>query len=383
MLEENLCWNQVDDPFGLRYSHSGGNFGGNDAEGDEANSHRVNTRVSNFASNVNAAVVVNSQIGNGMPSVGAMLNDAYFAAWSHLVVEGDSGDNVFVLRTNDFDTDHMDLLVDGELVCTMHKDFVQALTLRRLGGDDTFQIDTLPANTHLTLEGGTGSDAFALDLNGLGGIAGAVTVLGGVGSDAVVNAEVGGDRLTIDDLAGGPGTDFYAVAGSVFDWTGYANVFNFGQLERLELLASHHDNDIALSGATGLSRLTVRGGGGNDDFALDAITGGVLIALHGEGNADTFNVSGVAGGGVDMWGDPDGLPFGWADRLNLGNGNTDAVTAAMSFHARLGADSIVVNDKAAAVNRRVDIDNDSINFDGPGYVTFDGVESITHHGGTR
>ena len=116
-------------------------------------------------------------------------------------------------------------------------------------------------------------------------------------------------------------------------WTGYANVFTFGQLERLELLANHHDNDIALSGASGLNRLTVRGGGGNDDFALDAITGGVLIALHGEGNADTFNVSGVSGGAVEMWGDPDGIPFGWADRLNLGNGNTDAVMFVHRFSA--------------------------------------------------
>jgi CubicO group peptidase (beta-lactamase class C family) len=370
MVEDELGWGFDDTPFGQRYGHSGGNFGG--TESDDSSTHRVNTYVVNFANGVNASLVINSQLGNGLPSKSMIVHEAYEAAWPVLVIEGDSGDNTFLLRTSAADPNQLELVVDGETLMTLHKDVLQSLTLRGLGGDDTFQIETIPESVELVLEGGTGDDTFEAGSNGFGDIGGSVTVVGGADTDTLVAV----------DAFGVVPTDSYELVGDTIDWTDYDGTFAYSTVETLAL--GHLSSDsFVIAGPLSASTVTVSGGGGNDTFTVSGVGSGTELTLYGYAGADTFNIL-SSDGKVNVVGDIFGLPFGGSDTLNLGAGDLDTVTGTVEFDGGLGQDSIVLNDTAAAVGREATFTANSIDPNGAaGYYSHSGVESITYHGSDR
>ena len=144
--------------------------------------NRVNTRITNFANGVNASLVINSQLGDGLPGTETIVYDAYTAAWPVLVVEGDSGDNTFILRQRG-GREPPHGTGGGRRGDMLSQDALQSLTLRGLGGNDTFQIEILPESAELILEGGTEADTFVVDANGIGGIHGSIAIDGGTDED--------------------------------------------------------------------------------------------------------------------------------------------------------------------------------------------------------
>jgi CubicO group peptidase (beta-lactamase class C family) len=370
MLEDELGWWEGDTPFGQTHGHNGGNFGNGGGDDEDGSSeHRVNTRITNFANGVNASLVINSQLGDGLPGTTTIVYDAYTAAWPVLVVEGDSGDNTFILRVSEADVNHlMELEVDGEVIM-LSQDALQLLTLRGLGGNDTFQIEILPESAELILEGGTGADTFVVDANQIGGIHGAITIDGGANEDDLAVYGINGFAA-----------DTYELDGDTIDWIDYDETFAYSAVENVTLTAgTSAANSFVITGPLSASTVTVHGLSVNETFTVSGVGASTELNLYGHAGSDTFNIL-SSGAEVNVIGDNPG-PFGWADSLNLGAGNLDTITGTVAFAGGAGQDSIVLNDTSGPIGRVLTITNSSIDPNGAaGFFSYSEVEDITYHG---
>lgn len=110
----------------------------------------------------------------------ATLIAAYDNAWTELVYEGDETNDVFTIQTNPVNADYIDIVVSPTTTITRRIDTLDVLTIRGLGGADTFNVVDLPDGIQLNLEGGGGDDEFYIDSVENGSL---VTLHGDAGDD--------------------------------------------------------------------------------------------------------------------------------------------------------------------------------------------------------
>ena len=155
----------------------------------------------------------------------------------------------------------------------LHQDALQSLTLRGLGGNDTFQIETLPESAELILEGGTGADTFVVDANGIGGIHGSITIDGG--ADERRSRRLRHQRRVRDP-------DTYELAGDTIDWIDYDETFAYSTVETVALTAGTiAANSFVITGPLSASTVTVHGSGGNETFTVSGVGAGTELNLYG------------------------------------------------------------------------------------------------------
>jgi hypothetical protein len=254
----------------------------------------INSQIQSEDRNVGTPVVIGAAFNPTATPTGtgtnASLIAAYDNAWTELVYDGNddadaTADDDFIIRQNTTNAAWIDIVHVGVNTITRRIDTLSKITLNGLDGEDTFDVQFLPANIELLINGGADNDdiefgAGDVDTN----IKGIVTVNGGGGGDA-------GDSLTIDDTADA-GNDRYFFEDNEFDKWFFTGELTFNGVENVRLDANPDDNDIYVDSMP--------------LFGIDltiATTGGENTVYAGDGDFDT-NIT----GDLTVIGDLDAFP---------------------------------------------------------------------------
>ncbi|MEX0938641.1 MAG: hypothetical protein WDZ59_12340 [Pirellulales bacterium] len=196
-----------------------------------------------------------------------------------LIVRGDVGgsdDNIIVRRNGTF----LEVLVNGTFETFTIAD-ISSLIVNGLDGEDTIQIESLPAGFSTTVNGGNGDDAVHVgggdyDNN----IVQAITVNGGMGTDWVIFEDS-------DDLNG---ADNYVINATTISKTGSPTA-TFLSTEELVLHANPQSNFVNVESTAASTNYVINGDAGNDTLQLSsvahdlsALDGGLVF--HGQAGTD-------------------------------------------------------------------------------------------------
>ena len=328
--------------FGTIYTHGGAGRG-------------LRTEIVMFPGDIDVALAMNSfQSDDAFPEgIGnrfEFLRFAYSTAWTDLVIEGDINNNSFILRLNSLDPNLLDLVVDDVQLMSFRIDVLRSLELRGLGGNDSFEIEDLPASIDLILDGGADNDTFTIGHSSgstFDYIYGNLTILGGGGNQDEVEVN---DANGLSDEYSIKGIDNaeLAVQGRI-DASDYplGKMFLYNQIEDLVLRANIDPNQIELSGIDSGMTVTIFAGFNPDTLLVHDIGSDVTVNLYGGADGDTFNVWDVeAGATINVFGDVLALPGG-NDTLTLGNGNVGTIKGSVFFEGAGGADLLILDDSDA------------------------------------
>lgn len=298
--------------FGEYFGHDGVNF-----RAGAINQNSNNTQSMVFPNDVEAAFLINSQIqttananprviggafnvgGAGTNTVTTMAN-AYDNAWTELVYDGNSlldvatnpavitADDTFTIRANT-NPAYIDIMHAGSLGTTITRriDTLQKLTINGLGGNDTFIIQTLPANLELVINGGDGINI--VTVGGPGPVNGFFDLGVNAPGHLTFNGGKGFDQLTIDDTNVTAGGHIYTVRDDEVFRTA-AGTYEYDNVNILILNTSNQADfvNVESSSATTFTNINTQGG-------ADTITvgGEEIDNIHG-----TVNL--VGGNGDDL-----------------------------------------------------------------------------------
>jgi hypothetical protein len=266
-----------------------------------------------FPNDVEAAILFNSQIRtadqpNNSPSViGAAFNpggagtgtnatllNAYDNAWTELVYDGSNSiDDTFLVQTNPADSAYIDIVhqipgITGPLTVatiTRRADTLHKLTLNGEGGNDTFNIQRLPAGLEIVINGGSGADTVIV-----GGQAGSFDLGDNTPGTLTFHGGAGFDELTIDDTDDNDLNQTYTITNDRVTRTG-AGTYWYDGVSELTLNANGQANFIDVHSTASSTITTINGQGGNDTITLggaeiDDIVG--LIDVVGGDDDDTI-----------------------------------------------------------------------------------------------
>ena len=228
MDEGYLGWDAdpaLDDPskangdFGEYLTHAGNNFApSSTALIQGTGGTRANTVIMQFPNDVQGAFVINSQEG---PDFGkalttstatqneyaAMIN-AYDNAWTELVYEGDNSPDDFTIQTVSSGGHDFVKIETPTDTFVRRAETLEKLTIRGLGGNDTFNVLSLPDGVQLILEGGEGDDEFRIDSVENGTL---VTLNGDAGNDTFIASKAPRFLETVNEITFNGGADVDTV----------------------------------------------------------------------------------------------------------------------------------------------------------------------------
>jgi len=263
-------------------------------------------------------------------------------------------------------------------------------------GNDTFTVVGIAGP--LVLDGGNGNDTFAIGTGSLDTLVGAVSVQGGVGSDAL---SVNDSKDTSDNTyavgltqvartAGGSvAVDYDAVeqlALAAGDGADAIGITATSTTMSVSVSAGAGDDAVTVGGGTLdnlLGTLVLDAGGGSDRLIVDdssdtndniySVTnadvarkdGAVVFAYPAQGFEELVLSAGTGNDTVTITGTATAIPVtvqggGGDDTVIVGDGSLDSLLAEVSVDGGAGADRLAVDDSKATTNNVYTLDFASI-----------------------
>jgi hypothetical protein len=202
---------------------------------------------------------------------------------------------------------------------------VSSIEINGRGGDDTFYIDSLPSNVPLTINGGAGNDRVHVSWipENLDTINSTITFNGGTGTDSIVLWD---NQNTFSDT--------YTITSSNISRTAWSGI-----------------------SYSNVATISLYGSSGNNPFNVNSTASGVTYLLEGRGGNDTFNI---------------------------GNGDLDWLSGAVTVFGGDGTDSIVINDTTNTWGDTFTITSTTVNRDawGGGLSYTSTTEGLTINAGS-
>ncbi|HQY88111.1 MAG TPA: hypothetical protein PK402_05590 [Tepidisphaeraceae bacterium] len=197
---------------------------------------------------------------------------------------------------------------DGNDQLTFDSDKFSTVKIDAGNGVDTIQLDSVGADSQVTVYGGVGADVIDVESTAAGSL---VSIFGSTGADdihlanvsgnltpiagsIVVNGDDGNDELVLHDNTTA-GTDTYILgAAGMLRNNGFGGVLHTN-IEEVRLLAQSGSNAIGMTGSAAGVSTTINAGAGNDTIGL-ASTGTDLstflgsVSILGTGGTDQVNL---------------------------------------------------------------------------------------------
>ncbi len=301
MHDENLGWSpqgagdgsaqRIVNAFGPLYNHGGlRGFGGGS---------RMLAEIMVFPGGIEAAVVINSNRGLlPLANPDDTLHAAYTNAWTDIVFDGtDEADDFEIRLSTSVGRPSLELVMNGDVQFSRWIDTLDTLTINGLGGNDTFDVDALPAGVELVINGGQHNDVLTLaDVSGNLEAVANVTFNGGSGNDSMtINDANNAYDTYLNSRYNITATTLWrgAATGNPADPLGEARV-DYSGVEHLELTTGDQADDFYVASTVAIST-TINASGGDDSlFAspfggkLDAVAG---LQFNGDDGTDSVLIN--------------------------------------------------------------------------------------------
>ncbi|MFK7819801.1 MAG: serine hydrolase [Planctomycetaceae bacterium] len=335
---------------GTYYGHDGINFRAQEPGQPQGTTEPQNNTVAiSFPNGVEAAMFMNSQLGNSFgaafdqngaeSSPARSLMDAYDNSWTHITYDGDptsvpgGGTDDFTLRAGSNDSvNWIELDLNGTVVLERRIDTLQELRIRGLSGNDNLTIQSLPVGLDLDVifEGGSGDDTLTMD-----------TLVDGVNLDLTFLGSSGNDMATMSDLAKNVNVDFTFAGGSNDDTLILDTLGPTGSID-VEFQGGSGSDDVEINNLAAGAPLDLlfSGGSGGDSAAVNSLSSESEFTFNGGTGTDTVGVNGTTIGAIVTFNGGDDN-----DTALLGDGDLDEVRCTFLFVGGSGFDSLSVNDK--------------------------------------
>lgn len=245
--------------------------------------NNLNTAIAAFPNNVQASLLINSDMDSDLAYQLNEVKRAYENAWTEVTIEGTSGEDTFIVEMDD--DGNLVVNLNGNDIARLQFSTLDRLTLRGRQGNDTFNIFS-SHHFDLELEGNHGDDIVNIDGGEVAdwdtSIFADVSFDGGSGTDALI-LDDSGDTLADDYIMDGATISKSSVSGEV----------TYSHVESLELTANDANNLIDIDRVPGNTEVTVNAGGGADYITLDNTLLFSPMTINAENGADEIYVSDI------------------------------------------------------------------------------------------
>ncbi len=202
-------------------------------------------------------------------------------------------------------------------------------------GNDTYNIESTASGTAAQVEGGKGNDTFNVSptARSLANIQGALTVVGGAGSNTV----------NVDDQ-NNAASDTYSLTSTTVSRTGAATI----------------------SYGSNVADMNLYGGSGNDTYNIESTASGTAAQVEGGKGYDTFNVSPTAENLASIQGALTVVGGAGSNTVNVDDQNnaaSDTYSLTSTTVSRTGAATISYGSNVADMNLYGGSGNDTYNIE--------------------
>ncbi|MEM7315892.1 MAG: serine hydrolase, partial [Planctomycetota bacterium] len=258
--------------------YASGLFGDYHVHGGDLNN--LNTGIAVFPNDVEAALLINSDMASGLRYQVSELKAAYENAWTTITINGTSEADAFLLESGDGPAS-LRVRLNGDTIGEFQSGKLETLIIRGLQGDDSFVVDAVPSNIEVVLRGGQGDDEMEIGGGDLdSNILGSVRPFGGSGDD----------YLLIDDGDDLVGADSYDIVGNSITKTNLMSSITYDSFDWMRVYANPQDNAITVLQPSAGTGISIFGQRGDDTILVSGVTLETSIIADGRGGNDTLEV---------------------------------------------------------------------------------------------